>query len=360
MYGEKHKFYVVKKHMLTSCLLSLVSSFRNTNIIFFRGNWFKERASNQKEIKISSLVVHSLEVASTEEKVLTYEDKDLAFMKRGSCAEVLKYWEKEKIGAHYIITSESTEKVLTDIETQFSDLKERKKDNRFGSVVHNLKDIALICCVPDYQAAFHAGKSHFKNFGIVDGARCTLNFDSIGIEVQGNGYYKGNKTVQNFDRFWTQQITMLVQLVQFLCKKHALDAKESVVAHSTIAPLRKKDPGRYFPFAKIAEKGIGWILPKLEEASIEDISTSKVRDLLMNVGYGLSKDVYFGVEAPDEEQAFGCITEKSGNDAVFSTLDGWALQYAPWAWEQEPEGAKCLSQASRRQVAQMLRRYLKL
>jgi N-acetylmuramoyl-L-alanine amidase len=102
--------------------------------------------------------------------------------------------------------------------------------------------------VSESERAWHAGQSAWA--GETD-----LNSRSIGIEIHNPGH--------DFDYPEFPEAEMLA--VEALCldilRRHAIPP-ERVLAHSDIAPGRKRDPGEKFDWARLARKGIGlWVEP---------------------------------------------------------------------------------------------------
>lgn len=102
--------------------------------------------------------------------------------------------------------------------------------------------------VAESERAWHAGQSYWA--GETD-----LNSASIGIEIHNPGH--------DFDYPPFPEVQM--QAVEALCLdilgRHAIP-KERVLAHSDIAPGRKRDPGERFDWARLARAGIGlWTEP---------------------------------------------------------------------------------------------------
>jgi N-acetylmuramoyl-L-alanine amidase len=96
--------------------------------------------------------------------------------------------------------------------------------------------------VKDNKVAWHAGKSCWGKYK-------NLNKNSIGIELVNKGHQFG------YTSFKKRQISSLIKLCKILIKKYKI---KSIVGHSDIAPLRKKDPGEKFPWEKLAKKKIGF------------------------------------------------------------------------------------------------------
>ena len=100
----------------------------------------------------------------------------------------------------------------------------------------------ILQLVPDVYEAWHAGKSVWKNYRL-------LNKYSIGIEISNPGHQYGYK---NFKK---KQILSLKKLLKFLIKKHNIKPN-AILGHSDIAPERKKDPGEKFPWYEIAKNNL--------------------------------------------------------------------------------------------------------
>ena len=107
--------------------------------------------------------------------------------------------------------------------------------NRIGSITR---------IVDDQNTAWHAGKSKWKNF-------TNLNDQSIGIELVNQGHQFG------YENFSKKQISKLILLCKFLIKKYKIKYS-NILGHSDIAPLRKKDPGKKFPWHLLSKKKIGY------------------------------------------------------------------------------------------------------
>ena len=89
--------------------------------------------------------------------------------------------------------------------------------------------------------AWHAGQSFWQ--GIVD-----INSFSIGIELDYNPNGKNNK-------FSSKMISSLKKLILKIKKKYKIN-KKNILAHSDVAPFRKKDPGKYFPWKLLRNEKI--------------------------------------------------------------------------------------------------------
>jgi N-acetylmuramoyl-L-alanine amidase len=95
--------------------------------------------------------------------------------------------------------------------------------------------------VEDKNIAWHAGKSKF-------GKDVNLNSKSIGIELVNNGK----------EEFNLKQIKNLCNLIKLLKNKYKIE-KKYVLGHEHIAPERKFDPGKFFPWGYLAKKNLSKI-----------------------------------------------------------------------------------------------------
>ena len=97
--------------------------------------------------------------------------------------------------------------------------------------------------VPEERRAWHAGASHWAG-------RNGVNDCSIGIELVNPGHEFG------YVPFTDDQIASLIDLARGILARHPIPPGR-VLGHSDVAPGRKTDPGELFPWAKLAENGIG-------------------------------------------------------------------------------------------------------
>ncbi len=101
--------------------------------------------------------------------------------------------------------------------------------------------------VPEERVAWHAGRSHWRG-------REALNATSIGVEIV-------NLHGDHHD-YPAAQIAALIELCRGILARHPAIVPRNVVGHSDIAPKRKVDPGRRFPWQALAAAGIGlWPRP---------------------------------------------------------------------------------------------------
>ena len=102
--------------------------------------------------------------------------------------------------------------------------------------------------VSEKDRAWHAGKSVWQ--GETD-----VNSRSIGIEIVNPGHEFGPAD------FPMAQVSSVISLCRDIVSRHRI-AAERVLAHSDVAPGRKRDPGERFPWADLHAGGVGhWVDP---------------------------------------------------------------------------------------------------
>lgn len=101
----------------------------------------------------------------------------------------------------------------------------------------------IVQMVAESQRAWHAGASCWAG-------ESDINSCSIGIEIVN----KGHGAV--FEDFPDRQIESVMVLCKDIIERHNI-LSQNVIAHSDVAPKRKKDPGEKFPWSRLHENGIG-------------------------------------------------------------------------------------------------------
>lgn len=101
------------------------------------------------------------------------------------------------------------------------------------------KDGTIHHMLNDYLRAWHAGNSKWGNL-------TDVNSSSIGIELDNNG----------FETFPEAQINSLLLLLKKLKRDNNIPTA-NFIGHSDIAPKRKVDPNKYFPWQQQAQNGFG-------------------------------------------------------------------------------------------------------
>ena len=140
------------------------------------------------------------------------------------------------------------------------------------------KNGAIVLMVPEIYTAWHAGKSNWKKYKM-------LNKYSIGIEIQNNGHQFG------YQSFKKAQINSVLILSSYLIKKYNIN-KKNILGHSDIAFERKNDPGEKFPWKYLAKKNIGnWHnlsrkkISKLRNLNLDKYEKNEFFKFLLKIGY---------------------------------------------------------------------------
>lgn len=155
---------------------------------------------------------------------------------QNSCDETLKTFTltRTQVSAHYVVC-------------------------RNGTIHHMLND---------YLRAWHGGVSKWGNAS-------DINSSSIGIEVDNNGN----------EPFSASQINSLLELLGRLKKTYGIPAA-NFIGHADIAPGRKVDPSKYFPWQTLAQNGYGlWY----DTTAIEPPTDFNKLQALRIIGYTIQK-----------------------------------------------------------------------
>jgi N-acetylmuramoyl-L-alanine amidase len=136
--------------------------------------------------------------------------------------------------------------------------------------------------VPESMRAWHAGVSIWE--GETD-----INSASIGVEIQNVGHDAG------YPEFPKRQMKAVAALCRDVIGRHPIPPHR-VLAHSDVAPGRKRDPGERFDWKGLARKGIGlWVKPASVDCSdvglgpgAEDDRVGQLQRQLAAYGYGVA------------------------------------------------------------------------
>ena len=160
---------------------------------------------------------------------------------------------------------------------------ERLRDPDAGVSAHYVvcEDGRTVQLVDEDRRAWHAG------LGVWAGER-DVNSASIGIEIVNGGHCFG---LPDFPR---AQIDAVIELSEAIMARWTIHAA-GVIGHSDMAPERKLDPGERFPWARLADCGIGvWPDPVKGGRSLkygpghgEGEGLAAVQSQLARIGYGL-------------------------------------------------------------------------
>ena len=106
------------------------------------------------------------------------------------------------------------------------------------------RDGTITQLVDERKRAWHAGESRW-------GSDTDINSASIGIELDNDGD----------EPFPDAQISALLALLADIEQRYHIPAA-NFLGHADVAPRRKTDPSRYFPWKTLAEHGFGlWCEP---------------------------------------------------------------------------------------------------
>lgn len=155
---------------------------------------------------------------------------------------------------------------------------DRLCDAQAGVSAHYVVDEAgqVFALVDEAQRAWHAGKGGWR--GMDD-----INSHSIGIEII-NGGHDWPLEDGRLPPYPDAQIAAVVTLAQGIVARHAI-APHNIVGHSDIAPARKQDPGEHFPWARLAQAGLGLFPQETRWGEGDDADTPR---LLTQIGYPLN------------------------------------------------------------------------
>jgi len=134
--------------------------------------------------------------------------------------------------------------------------------------------------VDEAMRAWHAGAAHWAG-------EDDINSCSIGIEIHNPGPDFG------YPEFPDAQMNKLEALCADILSRHAIPPAR-VLAHSDVAPARKRDPGEKFDWQRLAKAGIGlWVEPAPLGADAglgegeQGSDVEALQERLARYGYGL-------------------------------------------------------------------------
>lgn len=190
---------------------------------------------------------------------------------------------------------------------------DRLRDSRAEVSAHYVveEDGRIYNLVEESRRAWHAGKGEWA--GVKD-----VNSASIGIEIVNGGHDYG------LPEFPDVQIDAVITLCRGVLKRHNIRAM-NVIGHSDLAPGRKTDPGEKFPWAILAENGIG-VWPDAQEPDRRALFSMGERDRgvaaaqrgLASMGYGI------GVSGIFDQMTLDCVTafqRRFRPDAIDGVID---------------------------------------
>ncbi len=160
-----------------------------------------------------------------------------------------------------------------------------------------LEDGNIVQCVQESARAWHAGASSWAS-------EADINSRSIGIEIVNRGHDLGHPD------FPIRQVAAVITLCKGIILRRKVPAHR-ILAHSDVAPGRKKDPGEKFPWRLLANSGVGhWIEPvpivrsehKMLGASGDEVMA--LQDALARYGYDVPRTGRYDNKTVDVVAAF--------------------------------------------------------
>jgi N-acetylmuramoyl-L-alanine amidase len=160
------------------------------------------------------------------------------------------------------------------------------------------EDGRIVQLVQENRRAWHAGASAWA--GELD-----INSCSIGIEIANPGHDYG------YPNFPARQIAAVTALCRSILTRYSV-AAERVLAHSDVAPGRKRDPGEKFPWRTLHDSGIGhWVMPApiTESGPLLTLGdrgegVAALQNSLRTYGYALAATNTYDSETHDVVAAF--------------------------------------------------------
>ncbi|MGI6247179.1 MAG: N-acetylmuramoyl-L-alanine amidase [Pseudochelatococcus sp.] len=165
------------------------------------------------------------------------------------------------------------------------------------------EDGRVLQLVPEGRRAWHAGA------GVWDGER-DVNSASIGIEIAHPGHRRAPERPESMPPYPPAQIEAVIALGRDIVTRWGIRA-DRVLAHSDVAPQRKRDPGEAFPWRALAQAGVGhWVEPaalrsgRFLSPGERGQPVEALQAMLALYGYGLDIDGFYGMHTEAVVRAF--------------------------------------------------------
>lgn len=159
------------------------------------------------------------------------------------------------------------------------------------------EDGEIVQLVPESRRAWHAGVSCWAGEN-------DINSRSIGIEIANPGHDHGYRD------FPEAQLAAVVALLQDITSRHGIPPRR-VLAHSDVAPKRKRDPGERFPWERLAAAGVAEPIPAASGSTGPCLApgdrgeaVAALQRRLARYGYGLSPTGVFDADTVAVVTAF--------------------------------------------------------
>jgi N-acetylmuramoyl-L-alanine amidase len=160
-------------------------------------------------------------------------------------------------------------KTLTEDPVSAHYLVPKKMESKQGKPV-------VLQLVDENKRAWHAGVSSWNG-------RANLNDTSIGIEIVNPGYTDNMLGQRTWYPYSEKQIAAITVLAKDIIHRYQI-APDNVLEHSDIAPLRKQDPGKLFPWEHLAGRSphapaeVGAIQALLKQYGYDQIPQNDILD----------------------------------------------------------------------------------
>jgi N-acetylmuramoyl-L-alanine amidase len=159
------------------------------------------------------------------------------------------------------------------------------------------EDGTVLQLVDEEARAWHAGRSCWA--GVTD-----MNSASIGIEIVNGGHDFA------LPAFPAIQVASVIALCRDIMGRRGIKP-ERVLAHSDIAPSRKRDPGERFPWEMLHRAGVGhWVPPEPDRtgrvlsAGDSGREVEALQEALARYGYAIPCTGAFDLETETVVRAF--------------------------------------------------------
>lgn len=214
--GESDGIQSMKKHLFSPCLMMIEKILTAVIIAVILSGCASRSADIESRDNYN--VNHNFKAISQNERVrfliIHYTAQDNSHS--------LQTLTKDKVSAHYLVMKEP-------VSMQGKPL--------------------ILQLVDENKRAWHAGVSSWNG-------RANLNDTSIGIEIVNPGYTDNMLGSRTWYPYSEKQIATIATLAKDIIHRYQI-TPDSVLGHSDIAPLRKHDPGKLFPWERLAAMGIG-------------------------------------------------------------------------------------------------------
>lgn len=168
--------------------------------------------------------------------------------------------------------------------------------------------------VEEDKRAWHAGRGSWNQDSDV-------NSRSIGIELDNNG----------FEPFSAKLMTSLIALTKDIMERHNIP-QHNVIGHADMAPARKQDPSRFFPWKELQTNGIG-LFPEVPKSDVVLFEPGAdeflgIQTKLSHYGYNIPKSNVFDQDSQTVVAAFkrhfdpaACTLKYNGKNEAYWSVD---------------------------------------